>query len=58
MEIPQTPREDNVEVVRHLTCFAQLCYSLYAGDIDGGSLVPEMMDALLDFRRFMEGLAD
>lgn len=54
--IPEMRYEEDVDVIRHLTQLANLCYSLYAASPDASNIVTELMDTLLDFRHFLEAL--
>ena len=54
--IPQMRYEEDVDVIRHLTQLANLCYSLYAASRDATKITTELMDTLLDFRLFLEAL--
>lgn len=56
IRIPTMPYEEDVDVIRHLTQLANLCYSLYAASRDAANLTTELMDTLLDFRLFLEVL--
>ena len=54
--IPDIRYEEDVDVIRHLTQLANLCYSLYAASPDAANIVTDLMDTLLDFRLFLEAL--
>ena len=54
--IPEMRYEEDVDVIRHLTQLANLCYSLYAASPDAANIVTDLMDTLLDFRLFLEAL--
>ena len=54
--IPQMRYEEDVDVIRHLTQLANLCYSLYAASPDASNIVTELMNTLLDFQHFLEAL--
>ena len=54
--IPEMRYEEDVDVIRHLTQLANLCYSLYAASPDAANITTELMDTLLDFRLFLEAL--
>ncbi len=56
--IPEMEHESDVDLIRHLTMLANLLYSLYAATEEALDLVTPMMDTLLDFRQFLEGLED
>lgn len=58
LTLPEMPHEADVDLIRHLTHLARLCYSLYAASSDAIDLIPQLLDTLLDFRLFLEQLED
>ena len=56
IRVPTMRYEEDVDVIRHLTQLASLCYSLYAASPDAANLTTELIDTLLDFRLFLEAL--
>jgi len=56
--LPEMPHEAEVDLIRHLTHLANLCYSLWAASADAVDLIPQFLDTLFDFRLFLEQLED
>jgi hypothetical protein len=54
MWMPEMSNETDINIVRHLTHLANLCYSLWAASLDGVSLVSPFAETLFNFRSFLE----